>query len=214
MQWKGWQKERLYWVCKLSLFGRLWQLWVFTPQPSTVSSFSLGPSNPSSVLCCIHQWFVKYCLEAHGVWQNRESTRVTPRNRRREPGIRFMKQLEAPGAACVIPTTPLFVRLIWGETAFIPLSLIFLFDQYSTKEGGSFEHKLKWYKYCLVAQMVKNLLAVRQPRVRSLGWEDPLEKGMATHSSIIAWRIPWTKGPGTRWATVHGVAKSPTWLSD
>ena len=46
--------------------------------------------------------------------------------------------------------------------------------------------------------------------VRSPGREDPLEKGMATHSSIIAWRIPWTKGPGTRWATVHGVAKSET----
>lgn len=125
MQWKGWQKERLYWVCKLSLFGRLWQLWVFTLQPSTVSSFSLGPSNPSSMLCCIHQWFVKYCLEAHGVWWNRESVRVTPRNREREPGIRFMKQLEAPGAAYVIPTMPLFVRLILGEITFIPLNLCF-----------------------------------------------------------------------------------------
>ena len=54
-----------------------------------------------------------------------------------------MKQLEAPGAACGIPTMPLFVRLILGEIAFIPLSLGFLFDQYSTKEEGSFEHKLK-----------------------------------------------------------------------
>ena len=86
---------------------------------------------------------MKYCLEAHGVWQNRESTHVTPRNRRREPGTGFMKQLEAPGAACGIPTMPLFVRLILGEIAFIPLSLSFLFDQYSTKEEGSFEHKLK-----------------------------------------------------------------------
>ena len=42
----------------------------------------------------------------------------------------------------------------------------------------------------LVAQMVKNLLAVWQTQVQSLGWEDPLEKGMATHSSILAWRIP------------------------
>ena len=44
----------------------------------------------------------------------------------------------------------------------------------------------------LVAQMVKNLLAVQETWVRSLGWEDPLEKGTATHSSILAWRIPWT----------------------
>ena len=44
----------------------------------------------------------------------------------------------------------------------------------------------------LVAQLVKNLPAVRETWVRSLGWEDPLEKGKATHSSILAWRIPWT----------------------
>ena len=46
----------------------------------------------------------------------------------------------------------------------------------------------------LVAQLVKNPLALRETWVLSLGWEDPLEKGMATHSSILAWRIPWTVG--------------------
>ena len=44
--------------------------------------------------------------------------------------------------------------------------------------------------------MVKNLPAVQETRVRSLGWEDPLEKEMVTHSSILAWRIPWTEEPG------------------
>ena len=44
----------------------------------------------------------------------------------------------------------------------------------------------------LVAQLVKNLLAMRETWVRSLGWKDPLEKGKATHSSILAWGIPWT----------------------
>ena len=47
-----------------------------------------------------------------------------------------------------------------------------------------------------MAQMVKNLPAVRETQVRSLGREDSLEKGMATHSSILAWRIPWTEEPG------------------
>ena len=47
----------------------------------------------------------------------------------------------------------------------------------------------------LVAQTVKNLPTVRETGVRSLGWEDPLEKEMATHSSILAWRIPWTEEP-------------------
>ena len=43
---------------------------------------------------------------------------------------------------------------------------------------------------------VKNLLAMRETRVPSLDWEDPLEMGMATHSSVLAWRIPWTEEPG------------------
>ena len=47
----------------------------------------------------------------------------------------------------------------------------------------------------LVAQMVKNLPAVWETRVQSLGWENPMEKGMATHSSILAWRIPLTEEP-------------------
>ena len=49
---------------------------------------------------------------------------------------------------------------------------------------------------CLVAQKVNNLPAVQETRVRSLGWEDPLGKGMATHSSILAQRIPRTEGRG------------------
>ena len=48
----------------------------------------------------------------------------------------------------------------------------------------------------LVAQMIKNLPAMQEPQVQSLGWEDLLEGGMATHSSILAWRIPWIEEPG------------------
>ena len=48
----------------------------------------------------------------------------------------------------------------------------------------------------LVAQMVKNLPAIQETWVRSLSQEDPLEEGTATHSSILAWRIPWTEEPG------------------
>ena len=56
--------------------------------------------------------------------------------------------------------------------------------------------------------MVKNLPAMQETRVQSLRREDPLEKGMATHSSILAWEIPWTEEPGG--LQVHGVAKSDT----
>ena len=48
----------------------------------------------------------------------------------------------------------------------------------------------------LLAQAVKNLPTIQETWVRSLGWGDPLERGMATHSSILAWRIPWTEEPG------------------
>ena len=59
-----------------------------------------------------------------------------------------------------------------------------------------------------VAQMVKNLPAMQETWVQSLGREDPVEEGMGTHSSIVAWRIPWTEEPW--WAAVHGVTQSLT----
>jgi len=55
----------------------------------------------------------------------------------------------------------------------------------------------------LVAQLVKNLPEMWETWVQSLGWEDPLEKGKATHSSILSWRTPWT-------VIVHGIPKSQT----
>ena len=58
----------------------------------------------------------------------------------------------------------------------------------------------------MVAQRIKSLSATRETQVRSLGREDPLEKEMATHSNILAWRIPMDRR--TWWTTVHGVAKS------
>ena len=53
--------------------------------------------------------------------------------------------------------------------------------------------------FLLVAQLVKNLHATLKIQVQSLGQEDPLEKGMATHSSTLAWRIPWREDPGSPW---------------
>ena len=60
-------------------------------------------------------------------------------------------------------------------------------------------HKIfeeSWHDSSLVAQTVKRLTATQETQVWSLGREDPLEKGMATHSSVLAWRIPWTEEPG------------------
>ena len=62
-----------------------------------------------------------------------------------------------------------------------------------------------------MAQRAKYLLAVQETRFQALGWEDPLKKGMKTHSSILAWRTPMDREAW--WATVHIVAKSWTRLS-
>ena len=68
------------------------------------------------------------------------------------------------------------------------------------------------YHASLVVQMVKNLPAVQETLIPSLGQEDPPVKGMVTHSSILAWRIPMDRGAWQ--ATFHGVSKSQTQLSN
>ena len=60
----------------------------------------------------------------------------------------------------------------------------------STGEGIGYSLQYSWAS--LVAQLIKNPLAMREAWVQSLGWEDPLKKGTASHSSILAWRIPWS----------------------
>ena len=59
-----------------------------------------------------------------------------------------------------------------------------------------FTEQLLEARASLVAQMVKNLCTMQETWILSLGWEDHLEKRMATHSSILAWRTPWTEEPG------------------
>ena len=68
--------------------------------------------------------------------------------------------------------------------------------------GVGFAPKSHRERACLMAQMVKNLPAMQETWVRSLGQVDPLEKGMATHLCILAWRIPWTEEPGGLQSTV------------
>ena len=62
-----------------------------------------------------------------------------------------------------------------------------------------------------MAQTVKNMPVMQETWAQSSDWEDPLEKGMETHSSILAWRIPWSEEPGQ---DSHGVTKSQTLLSE
>ena len=74
------------------------------------------------------------------------------------------------------------------------------------------ERKLLYLGASLVAQPVKNPPAMQETPVQFLGWEDPLEEGMATHSSILTWTIPMDRGAW--WTTVHGVTKNLAWLSN
>ena len=77
---------------------------------------------------------------------------------------------------------------------------MFKLDLDKTEEPDSKIYNCQYVRYrgraSLVAQMVKHLPTMQETRVRSLGWEDPLEKEMATRSSILAWKIPWTESPG------------------
>ena len=79
--------------------------------------------------------------------------------------------------------------LLHGQANSIPLShrgsLIWVYG-----------YNFHTHRTSLVAQTVKRLSTMREIWVQALGWEDPLEKGMATHSSILAWEIPWTEEPG------------------
>ena len=80
----------------------------------------------------------------------------------------------------------------------------------SPGEGIGYPLQYSWAS--LAAQTVKNLPAVRETWVQSLGWEDPLGEGMGTHFSVLAWRIPMDRGAWK--AAIHGVAESWTGLSD
>ena len=85
-----------------------------------------------------------------------------------------------------------------GDPILIPAS--------GSSPGEGRVHPLQYSWASLVAQMVKNPPALWETGVRSLGWEDPLEEGMAAHSNILAWRIPMDKGAWR--TTAHGITKS------
>ena len=76
----------------------------------------------------------------------------------------------------------------------------------SPGEGMGYLLQYSWAS--LVVQTVKNLCAMQETWLQSLGWEDPLEEGMAIHSSTVAWRIPMNREAW--WITVHGIVKSWT----
>ena len=75
-----------------------------------------------------------------------------------------------------------------GDTSSIPWS--------GRSPGEGIDYPLQYFGASLVAQMVNNLPSIQETCVESLSWEDPLEKGMATHPSILACRIPWTEPCG------------------
>ena len=95
--------------------------------------------------------------------------------------------------------------------------------QFQEQWHGYFSYLPQRTRTSLVAQMVKHLSAMQETRVWALGWEDPLEKEMGVHSSILAWKIPWTAEPGRLpsmgsqrvghdWATSLSTHQTPTYL--
>ena len=108
----------------------------------------------------------------------------------------YWTQVSAPRFGLVTPQTVYkWSGLIWN-----PLFITGLLRQNSHAiQFPHFKRTSQWYsvfRVCFVVQMVKNLPAMWETWVQSLGWEDPLEKGTAPHSSTLAWKIPWTEEPG------------------
>ena len=109
-------------------------------------------------------------------------------------------RLERMSNVCKITQLEIKLRLSYSASSFLTIDwrwwFLFIYFGYNSNGRAS-----------LVTQVIKNLPSVKETQVQFLGWEDLLEKRMASHSSILAWRIPWTKEQ----ATVYGVAKSQTW---
>ena len=152
----------------------------------------------------VHPWHLAFSLElsgdSHGVTvlgYPQAGAAVTPRRwpwagrvRAWLQSLRCVPQgrgVAPPGAWACIPRLPTGLMLSLAH-----LSTWFLGSE---KEASGTGFDLGLYLF-LVAQRVKSLPVVRETDFRSLGWEDPLEEGMATHSSILAWRISWTEEPG------------------
>ena len=114
--------------------------------------------------------------------------------------------LKSKGLSRVFSSTTVQKHQFFGNPGLIPGS------GRSAGEGIGYHSRipLQYSWAFLVAQLVKNLPAMQETCVRSLGWEDPLENGKATHCNILAWRIPWTIYPWgckesemTEWLLVH-----------
>ena len=89
------------------------------------------------------------------------------------------------------------VYVLWSYVNFLNLILLTSLIPGSGRPSGErIGYPLQYSQASLVAQLVRNPPAMRETWVRSLGWEEPLEKGTATHSSILAWRISWTEETG------------------
>ena len=81
-----------------------------------------------------------------------------------------------------------YLGILWECDIWLSIERVYLVNYYMST--------LQIFWTSLLAQMVKHLTAMQQTQVQSLDWEDPLEKGMEIHSSIPAWKIPWTEEPG------------------
>jgi len=125
-----------------------------------------------------------YCQIALYRWQREQGTQQKKGSSARSPPLGLTNISGVWGNTVVKAVGKLAPSLTAkGANHFIPFRV-------------QFGNSSWWHQASLVAQMVKNPPAMQETQVRSLGREDPLEKGMATHSNILFWRIPWTEEPG------------------
>ena len=167
-----------------------------------------GNGNPFSILAWEIPWteepgdYTKSWTRPFGVqWSHKELDTT-------EHACTFIPPMIVLGLLSKIILINLCLFLCQCLIVLVVIAFILFFFFLATQHAGfCFPNRVS-----LVAQTVKNLPAMQETWVQSLGWEDPLEEVMATHSSILAWRIPMDRGAWQ--ATVHGVAKSRTQVSD
>ena len=145
----------------------------------------ISPSTRSCSQACFRKGCMCACTVAHCIWLF-----VTPWTVANQAplSMQFSRQEYWSGLSCPPPgnLTDPGIEPIFPAISCIGRRIFFFFLTTSTT----------WKWTSLVAQMVKRLSTMREAQVRSLGWEDPLEKDMTTHSSTLSWKIPWTEEHG------------------
>ena len=146
----------------------------------------------TSAVVLTHTWCLRVLHSISLCWASLVAQLVKNPLAMQEIPVQFLDQEDPLEKGMTTLSSVLTWRIPWTEE---PGRLQSMGLQRVRHDWATFTFSSK-YRAFLLAQLVKNLPAIQKTWVQILDWEDPLEEGIATHSSILAWRIPWTEEPG------------------